>query len=136
MIESAPAESPAHLATAPQVWLVAQEPSTIQMIVDYLNFKHFQTTVLASLEQLAEQARHPLPLAVIVDLEPPLDDGCAAQLALQADAQLAQTPLIVLTSRSPGELPPAVASTPVIYLTKPVSLHQLVDVIQQSGVPA
>jgi PAS domain S-box-containing protein len=135
-MESVPAEPSVPLAAAPPVWLVAQEPGTIQMIVDYFHFKHFQTTVLPSLEQLAEHPRHPLPLAIIVDLLPPLDDGRAAWATLQADAQLAQIPLIVLTSRSPSELPPTVVSTPVIYLTKPVSLHQLVDVIQQQGVPA
>jgi PAS domain S-box-containing protein len=127
---SDPLARPESANRTPQLLVVSGENGASQVIADYLRFKQYDVSVVHEFEQAQDYLhRQGPPAAVIVDLPPPLDSDQPPLTLFQRPDALRRPPLIVLTSRSANDLP-STTGAEVIYLTKPVSLQQLVAVLE------
>lgn len=121
---------PGHLAqsVSPLLYLVANDPGTIQMLRDYLRFKQYRVEVCPNLASAMALASRQRPAMVVADLAPA--DGDALLFGAQARHSFGDLPLIILTAQSLPNSLEVGAPQGVTYLSKPVRLHDLTNAIE------
>jgi PAS domain S-box-containing protein len=122
----------AGLGAAQLILLVADDPVATQMISDYLAFNHYRVDVVGSMQQAIVTVQTAQPALILVDWPlPGIDDVALTQL-VRATPALQRTPLLILTTLPPAqEEQLSVAAGQPIYLTKPVSLQQLLQSVEE-----
>jgi PAS domain S-box-containing protein len=116
----------------PIILLVEDTKEVRIMIVDYLEMAGYQ--VLTASDGLAgiEQAKKTHPALILMDIQVPGVDGLEATRRLRADPEFRTTPIIALTALAMrGDRERCLAAGATDYLAKPVSLKQLVQMIEE-----
>ncbi len=144
IVDSGPATAtsepvPAIAAVVPQaaarkarVLLAEDNEINIQAIGDYLQEKGYHVIVARNGREAVELARLVRPDLVLMDVQMPEVDGLEATRRLRADRDLASLPIVALTALAmPGDRERCLAAGMNEYITKPVSLKGLVDVIER-----
>jgi CheY-like chemotaxis protein len=114
------------------ILLVEDDPANVMMIGDYLEGKNFQVVVAHNgLEALA-RASEINPNIILMDIQMPVMNGLEAICLLRANPRFASTPIIALTALAMlSDQKCCLQAGASEYLSKPVSLKQLVMVIEK-----
>lgn len=114
----------------PTILLAEDNENTISMLVDYLELKGFHIALARNGEEAIERAREEHPQLILMDIQMPQLDGLQAIRRIRSDARLAPIPIIALTALTmPGDRERCLQEGADEYLSKPVSLKQLMQMI-------
>ena len=123
------------------VLLVDDDPGDVLMIQDALTSSDVTREVhvvgdgeeaLAFLRREGRYADAPRPDVMLLDLNMPRVSGREVLAAVKEDAALRTLPVIVLTtSQSPSDIVESYSLHANAYVTKPIDLDQLTDVVQR-----
>jgi len=116
----------------PAILLAEDNEANIQTIGGYLEDKgyalHYATNGLAAVK-LAREIR---PALILMDIQMPVMDGLAAMKEIRADVALKDTPIVALTALAmPGDRERCLAAGATDYLSKPVSMKALVELVEK-----
>jgi len=123
--------------TAPQykILLVEDSPDGVAIVKAYLKDPRIDVTVSADGEKGLQAFKESVFDLVLMDIQMPVLDGCAASLAIrrwELQNSLAPTPITALTaSSSAGELARIFTSGCSNYLPKPVTKAILLQTVRQ-----
>lgn len=102
-----------------------------QSLNEYLHAKGYQVIVAANGLEAIEQALQFKPALILMDIQMPQMDGLEATRRLRARPEFAHTPIIALTALAmPGDRERCLEAGASDYLTKPVSLKALTQMIE------
>lgn len=115
----------------PLVLLAEDNEANIQMIFDYLTVTNHQVLVARNGIEAIKQAQEKQPDIILMDIQMPEMDGLEAIRQLRTDPRLASTPIIALTALAmPGDKERCLAAGATDYMSKPIGLKQLTEVIK------
>ena len=115
------------------VMLVDDNEVNVETISDFLKARHFEVISMYDAWSFIEQLPKVRPDLVLMDIQMPGMDGLEAirQVRARADTTIASVPIIAITALSmPGDREKCLQAGANEYLSKPVRLNQLVDIIQ------
>jgi len=115
------------------ILLAEDNEESINTIQDYLLAKGYRVVVARDGVEAIERAREERPELIVMDIQMPGMDGLEATRRLRAEAaqSVATVPIIALTALAmPGDRERCLAAGANEYLSKPVSLKGLVQVIE------
>jgi PAS domain S-box-containing protein len=130
---SLPATKPLELDqhSSALVLLAEDNETNIMSVRDFLQANGFQIIVARNGAETIERARTEKPDIILMDIQMPGMDGLEATRQLRTDPELARTPIIALTSLAmPGDRERCLAAGADDYMSKPMSLKRLVEMIK------
>ena len=132
--DTEPREEPAMPGGQPSavILLAENNENSIHTFFDYLQAKGYRVIVARNGNEAVDLARGEGPDLVLMDIQMPGMDGLAATRRIRAGTveSVARVPIIALTALAmPGDRERCLEAGANEYLSKPVSLRQLVDVI-------
>jgi CheY-like chemotaxis protein len=112
--------------------LLAEDDETnISVMRDYLEAKGCRVLVARDGLEAIARVRQQRPDLILMDIQMPNMDGLEAIHRLRADAQTADIPVIALTALAmAGDRERCLEAGADAYLSKPVRLHELADVVE------
>jgi|GEM_PF-1363585 len=124
-------EFPAVIVHPDWILLVEDNEMNIQITEEYLTESGFLVAVARNGEEALQRAEEMHPKLILMDIQMPVMDGLEATRRLRANPAFAKTPIIALTALAMfGDKERCLAAGANDYLTKPVSLHDLVQKIK------
>jgi len=118
--------------SSPLILLAEDNEANIATISDYLLAKGFNLTVARDGAEALERAKEDHPALILMDIQMPVMDGLEATRHVRSEAGLQDIPIIALTALAmPGDRERCMEAGATDYLSKPVSLKRLVEVIQK-----
>lgn len=119
--------------SAPHILLAEDNKANVATFTAYLSACNYQVTVASDGKMAIELAKVERPDLILMDVQMPGMDGLETIRLMRADAQLATVPIIALTALAmPGDKERCIAAGANQYLSKPIKLRHLVEIIQQS----
>jgi signal transduction histidine kinase/DNA-binding response OmpR family regulator len=119
-------------AIAPLILLVEDNEANVQTFTSYLNAYEYRVVLAQNGEEGVAMAKTHQPDIILMDIQMPVMDGLEATRLIRADPKLATVPIIALTARAmQGDQELCIEAGANQYLSKPVELEQLVDMIGQ-----
>jgi CheY-like chemotaxis protein len=130
--KAAPASSSPMSAHSSYTILLAEDNETnIIMTRDMLQRKGYQVSIARNGLEAIARAREIHPDIILMDIQMPELDGLETTRRIRAEASLAHIPIIALTALAmPGDRERCLAAGANDYLCKPVSLQELLKVIE------
>jgi PAS domain S-box-containing protein len=137
--ETAPAApEPSRLLPAPRrsgepasILLVEDNVNNVRMLVGYLQAKDHDVRVAQSGREALASIEEELPALILLDIQMPDMDGFEVMRHLRANPRTAQVPIIAVTALAmPGDRERCLAAGADDYISKPVSVRTLSQVIQ------
>jgi PAS domain S-box-containing protein len=130
LAESESPNTPQAFPKLPLILLVEDNEAIIATLADYFQCHNLQLVPARNgLEAIQTAQQYQLDL-ILMDIQMPGMDGLEAIRRIRADAKLAHIPIIALTALAmPGDRDRCLQAGAVEYLTKPVSLKQLLKAI-------
>ncbi|MCG3209033.1 MAG: Sensor histidine kinase RcsC [Anaerolineae bacterium] len=117
--------------TGPVILLAEDNETNIKTFSRYLQSKGYHIIVARNGVEAVDRARESAPTLIIMDIQMPEMDGLEAIRRLRANARFAATPIVALTALAmPGDRERCLAAGASYYLSKPISLKQLLHVIE------
>jgi two-component system cell cycle response regulator DivK len=117
---------------AAQVLVVEDNEKNMKLFRDVLAVKGFTTLEATTGAQAVALAREHAPRLVLMDIRLPDFDGIEALRRLRADERTASIPVLALTAQAmEGERERFLAAGFDGYLSKPVNVVELVDVVRR-----
>lgn len=115
-----------------QTILVVDDNATnVKLVRDVLQFKGYKPIVADSGESAVAAARAHSPALVLMDVQLPGMSGTEAMKILKADAATRHIPIIALTALAmKGAEEGLLAEGFDAYISKPVSIKQLLEMVQ------
>jgi len=114
--------------------LLAEDSETnLTAMSDYLSAKGCRVIVARNGSEAIRRAREDRPDVILMDIQMPGMDGLEAirHIRAEPDPRVAQVPIIALTAIAmPGDRQRCMEAGANEYLSKPVSLKELVEVIE------
>ncbi len=119
--------------TSPPKILIAEDnPSNVQSIWDYLESRGYQLSLASNGQEALDAAIADHPDIILMDIQMPQMDGLTAIKYIRANSELAKIPVIALTGCvMVGDRERCLEAGANEYLTKPVKLKNLTNIIQQ-----
>jgi signal transduction histidine kinase/DNA-binding response OmpR family regulator len=117
--------------TAGSVLVIDHDPVSQDLLRSFLMREGYSVTVASNGEEGLHYARQSRPDVITLDISMPGRDGWSVLTALKSDADLSDTPVIVLTMVDERNLGYALGATD--YLMKPVARERLAAVIRKYG---
>lgn len=121
------------VAAASTVLVIDDDPNVRDLISRYLGKHGFRVETASNGEDGLRLARALRPDAITLDVMMPGMDGWTVLSALKADADLAETPVIMLTITDNRSAGLALGATD--YLSKPVDQQRLLSLLRQRCAP-
>jgi PAS domain S-box-containing protein len=113
------------------ILLVEDNEVNIITTRDFLRLKGYRVIVARNGLEAIEQTREERPDLILMDIQMPRMDGLEATRRIRADAELASIPIIALTAMAmPGDRERCLKAGVSDYLSKPISLDQLLETIE------
>ena len=117
-------------AVGPLILLAEDNEANIVALEDYLPQRGYRLVVARNGLEAIARAREFRPALILMDIQMPGIDGLEATRRIRADAALRDTPIIALTALAmSGDRERCLEAGANDYLTKPVSLRTLLQVI-------
>jgi signal transduction histidine kinase len=114
------------------ILIVDDNSQNLEITADYLQLRGFRAVVAHSGAEAIRHARECLPNMILMDIQMPDMDGIETIRRLRTEAQFARTPIVALTALAmPGDRERCLASGADEYLSKPISLHHLVETLER-----
>jgi signal transduction histidine kinase/CheY-like chemotaxis protein len=121
----------AQASTGPLVLLAEDNETTVANVSDYLKAKGYRLVIAHNGREAVERAAEALPDIILMDVQMPVMDGLEATKLIKADEKLAAIPIIALTALAMiGDRERCLDAGADEYMSKPVSLKELVRVIE------
>lgn len=112
------------------ILLAEDNEANILTIGEYLEIKNFQVIVARNGLEAVARAAETNPDVILMDIQMPMMDGLEAIRQLRADPGFRSVPIVALTALTmPGDRERCLATGASEYLSKPVSLKELVELI-------
>lgn len=119
-------------SASPLIVLVEDTESNIETIVSYLQAHGFRMAIARNGLEAIQLIKHSDPALVLMDIQIPEIDGLEVIRRVRAYPNLVNLPIIALTALAmPGDREQCLQAGANEYLTKPVSLKQLLQTIRQ-----
>ena len=116
----------------PAILLIEDTKEVTVMIKDYLEMAGYQVLVAADGLAGLEQAQRSHPALILMDIQMPNMDGLETTRRLRADPQFRTVPIIALTALAmPGDRERCLAAGATDYLSKPISMKKLAELIEE-----
>jgi two-component system cell cycle response regulator DivK len=116
------------------VLIVEDDPRSLKLARDVLNFAGFETLEAASGEEAITAAHEHPPDVVLMDIHLPGIDGVETMKALRADPATRRSHVIAVTAgRGSEDRERFLAAGFDDYVSKPIDVHALPDRIRRSG---
>ena len=113
------------------VLLAEDNEANIKTLSDYLLAKGYRLVIARNGAEAIERAEAEPPDVILMDIQMPDIDGLEATRRLRANPAMTKIPVIALTALAmPGDRERCLAAGVNEYLSKPVSLQELVSVIE------
>jgi CheY-like chemotaxis protein len=126
------ARDDAELTTSPLILLAEDNPANINVLSIFLTAKGYRTILAANGNEAVEIAERDRPDLILMDIQMPGMDGIEAIVWMRQNPQLAEVPIIAVTSLAmKGDRERCLAAGATDYLAKPVQLKQLNLKIQE-----
>jgi len=111
--------------------LIAEDnEENIHTLVQYLQMKGYQICTARNGQEAIYQANVSHPTVIVMDIQMPKLDGLEAIRHIRATHDIQHIPIIALTALAmPGDQERCLAAGANAYLSKPVQLHQLTQLI-------
>ncbi len=117
-------------AIAPLVLLVEDNEANIQTFMSYLMAYEYNVVLAKNGEEGVAKAKKHRPDIILMDIQMPVMDGLEAIRLIRSDKNLVSVPIIALTARAmQGDQDRCLKAGANQYLSKPLELEQLVDMI-------
>jgi signal transduction histidine kinase len=114
-----------------RILVVDDNPTNLAMVADYLTAKGFQVVVAQEGSEAVAQTRESEPDAIVMDIQMPGMNGLEAIRYIRSDPTVARMPIIALTALAmPSDRKDCLAAGADDYLSKPVSLRTLVEILE------
>ena len=124
---------PVMLSQQPRAVVLLAEDSEVGFttISEYLLARGYRVVAARNGVEAVERATAERPDVILMDVQMPQMDGLEATERIRADASLRGVPIIALSALAmPGDRERCLNAGADAYLSKPVSLKKLVDVIE------
>ena len=119
-------------AAQAKVLIVDDEPDLVSTVEYRLKFANCNVVTAANGREGLEKAAAEKPDLILLDTNMPVMDGHETLECLQADPQLKEIPVIMLTARcEPHDIAAASAHGVADYVTKPFDFNQLMEKIRE-----
>ncbi len=131
------AVSPQTFTTRPRILLAEDSAANIHAFSNFLVAKGYDMIVVHNGRDAIERAKQEKPDLILMDIQMPKMNGLDAIREIRTDATLKEIPIIAVTALAmPGDQEKCLAAGANDYLSKPVSLKELLERIelQLSGV--
>ncbi|MEM7532739.1 MAG: PAS domain S-box protein [Chloroflexota bacterium] len=118
--------------TLPPLILIAEDnEANIRTLSTYLSMKGYRLAIARNGTEAVEQAVEIEPDAILMDVQMPEMNGLEAMEHIRDDPSLATIPIIAITALAmPGDKEKCMAAGATGYLSKPVSLRSLSDILE------
>ncbi len=114
------------------ILLVEDAENNILVMGEYLGKLGYQMMFARSGREALEKIAINTPDLILMDIQMPVMDGLEATRILRATPEFASTPIIALTALTmPGDRERCLAAGANEYISKPVSLRRLAELIQK-----
>ncbi|MEE3717068.1 GAF domain-containing protein [Tumidithrix elongata RA019] len=125
-------EEPVETIKLPLILLAEDNEANISTLSSYLSAKGYRMVVAKNGQEAIDLTKANHPDLILMDIQMPVLDGLEAIKQIRDDRQFAHIPIIALTALAmPGDREKCLAAGANEYLTKPVKLKQLANVMQQ-----
>ncbi len=119
-------------AVAATILLAEDNQTNIDTLLDYLQMRNYRIVLARNGHEALEMARQLRPALILMDIQMPVMDGLEAMRHIRADSSLAHIPIIALTGLAmSGDRERCLQAGANDYLSKPVSLRELVRAIER-----
>lgn len=119
-------------ATSPVILLAEDNEANLTTVNSYLQAHGFQVVLARNGLEAIQRATQHKPDVILMDIQMPEMDGLEATQQIHADPQLQSIPIIALTALAmPGDRDRCLNAGAIEYLTKPISLKQLLTLLNQ-----
>ncbi|MBW4521360.1 MAG: PAS domain S-box protein [Scytolyngbya sp. HA4215-MV1] len=127
-----PVVVPHFRSTTPLILLAEDNQANIDTFSDYLESRGYQLVLANHGQAAVDMARAQNPDLILMDIQMPGMDGLEAMRQIRTIPELHHVPIIALTALAmPGDQERCLSAGANGYLSKPVKLKQLADIIQQ-----
>lgn len=127
--DTAPDQPPAQIS--PLVLLAEDNETNIMTTVNYLSAKGYRMLTARNGQEAIALVQSERPDVILMDIQMPELDGIEAIQQIRSNSSLANIPIIALTALAmPGDRDRCLLAGADLYLSKPVKLKQLTDIIQ------
>ena len=131
-VTSLEAPPPPTWSWAPRILLAEDHELTLRLYSELLRQQGCTVATAYNGEEALARAEGERPDLVIMDIQMPVMDGLTAIRRMRANPGLAQVPIIAVTALAmPGDREHCMEAGANRYLAKPVSLHQLIEVMSE-----
>jgi PAS domain S-box-containing protein len=114
------------------ILLAEDNPSNIEVMRDFIDSRGYAMVVAADGFEAVERAVECHPAMIFMDIQMPRLDGFEAIRRIRKHSLLAKTPIVALTAFAMGgDREKCLAAGADDYMTKPVSLKTLTEVLQR-----
>ncbi|HBL12272.1 MAG TPA: hypothetical protein DD379_12860 [Cyanobacteria bacterium UBA11162] len=116
----------------PLILLAEDNEANISTLMDYLQVQGFRVNLARNGIEAVKMAKEQKPDLILMDIQMPEMDGLEAMRQIRTDTNLTTVPIIALTALAmPGDRERCLVAGANEYMTKPVSLKKLVNLIGQ-----
>ena len=128
--------TPPKLEQLPLILLAEDNEANICTMMDYLQVQGFRVNLARNGIEAIKMAQQQHPDLILMDIQMPEMDGLEATRQIRANLSLASIPIIALTALAMlGDRERCLAAGANEYMTKPVSLKKLLNLIAQYLAP-
>ncbi len=120
-----------HNGNLPLILLAEDNLANVEVMTSFLSTKGYRVVAATDGAEAVARAKKLQPNLILMDIHMPELNGLEATRQIRAEAALAQTPIVAITALAmPGDRERCLAAGINSYLSKPVSLRELVAVIE------
>jgi PAS domain S-box-containing protein len=124
--------TPAHEGERPRLLLVEDSESNINTLFDYLMARQYRVQVARSGREALQRAQQEKPDLILMDIRLPGENGLEIMRKMKQEQSLHHLPMIALTALAmPGDRERCLEAGASDYLSKPVSMRDLVEAIEK-----
>lgn len=119
-------------ARGAKILLAEDREANVLTLLDYLNIKGFEVLVARNGLEAVDMASDYMPDIILMDIQMPEMNGLEAIQHIRNNPRVQKIPIIALTALAmPGDRERCIAAGANDYVSKPVSLRQLVQTIEK-----
>jgi signal transduction histidine kinase/CheY-like chemotaxis protein len=121
---------PVRLVSKGRVLVAEDNMANRETLSSFLWHAGYEVTIALDGQQAVDQALETRPDLIIMDIQMPVLDGLEAIRRIRQDEGMAAVPIIALTALvMPGDKERCLAAGADLYLSKPVGLRKLMDIV-------
>lgn len=119
-------------STYPLILLAEDNPTNVETFADYLSNRGYRLILANNGQEAVDMAIAHVPDLILMDIQMPVLDGLGAIELIRANVGIKHIPIIALTALAmKSDREQCLQAGADEYLTKPVKLAQLANIIQQ-----